>query len=72
MAFLCVSQQGNRSVKNTKKMWTFFPLSFFSFDFLSRFWLFFCMTSSKLKNAIKTFPKIRPKNLKKSQKKVGR
>jgi hypothetical protein len=86
MAFLCVSQQGE--FKNTTKtFWgksmskafgrksyekkkTFF-LSSFPFGFLlSRFWPFLCMRSQK--NTIKIFSKIRPKNLKTSQEKVGR
>jgi hypothetical protein len=83
--YLCVSQQGE--FKNTTKtFWespcqkllaekvegkkTFF-LSSFSFDL---FLIAFLAVSlyAEPKNTIKMFSKIRPENLKKSQKKVGR
>jgi hypothetical protein len=86
MAFLCVSQQGK--FKNTiqkffgkiyvknfwpkklrkKKLFSFrlFPSTFFLSRFLA------VSIHEEPKNTIKIFSKIRPKNLKKSQKKVGR
>jgi hypothetical protein len=76
MAFLCVSQQGE--FKNTTKIFFakkvekknpfFLFLSFPPFDFLLlRFRPFLFMRSSK--NTITRLSKIRPENLKKSQKK---
>jgi hypothetical protein len=86
MAFLCVSQQAE--LKNTIKTFlgvvhvknflpkklrknTFF-LSFFSLRFLFLIAFLAVSLHEKLKNTIKMFSKIRPENLKKSQKKVGR
>jgi hypothetical protein len=45
-----------------------FCLSFFSFDFFNRVFLAVSL-HDELKNTIQIFSKIRPKNLKKSQKK---
>jgi hypothetical protein len=71
MAFLCVSQQGE--FKNTIKSLLgeiFFPDIFFP----SIFFIAFLAVSlhEELKDTIQIFSKIRPENLKKSQKKVGR
>ena len=86
MAFLCVSQQGEfkNTIKNflgkiyVKNFWpkklrekkTFFlssfPIDFFLIAFLA------VSLHEEPKNTIKIFSKIRPENLKKSQKKVGR
>jgi hypothetical protein len=75
MAFLCVSQQGE--FKNTIQNFlgevhvkkTLF-LSSFPIDFFIAFLA--VSLHEEPKNTIKIFSKIRPENLKKSQKKVGR
>ena len=85
MAFLCVSPQGE--FKNTKKNFlgkvhvkNFWPKklrkqNFFPVVFSHRFF-FIAFSAVSLheepKNTTEIFSKIRPKNLKKSQKKVGR
>jgi hypothetical protein len=84
MAFLCVSQQGE--FKNTKKNFlgkihvkNFWPKKLRKTKkscrlFPSIFFIAFLAVSlhEDPKNTIKIFSKIRPENLKKSQKKVGR
>jgi hypothetical protein len=86
MAFLCVSQQGE--FKNTKNLFGVNPCQkllaekvekkkLFSCRLSHRFFLIAFLTASvslleEPKNTIKIFSKIRPKNLKKSPKKVGR
>jgi hypothetical protein len=85
MAFLCVSQQGEfkNTIKNFlgkhhKKL--FWPkklrkTNFFPVVFSHRFFLIAFLAVSlheEPKNTTQIFPKIRPENRKKSQKKVGR
>jgi hypothetical protein len=86
MAFLCVSQQGE--FKNTTKNFlgkiyvkNFWPKKLRKKKILSSFpieivFIAFLAVSrhedEEPKNTIKIFSKIRPENLKKSQKKVGR
>jgi hypothetical protein len=85
MAFLCVSQQGE--FKNTKKNFlgkvyvkNFWPKklgkkNFFPSVFSHRIFFYRVLAVSlheEPKNTTKIFSKIRPENLKKTQKKVGR
>ena len=83
MAFLCVSQQGEfkNTIKNflgkiyVKNFWPKKLRKKNPFVFSHRnFFIAFLAVSlhEEPKNTIKIFPKIRPENLKKSQKKVGR
>jgi hypothetical protein len=84
MAFLCVSQQGEfkNTIKNflgkihVKNFWpkklrkkNFFPVVFSHQLFLIAFLA--VSLHEEPKNTIKILSKIRPENLKKSQKKVG-
>jgi hypothetical protein len=85
MAFLCVSQQGEfkNTIKNflgkvhVKSLWPkklrkkkLFSCHLFPSIFFNR--VFDVSLHEETKNTIKTFSKIRPENLKKSQNNVGR